>query len=283
MCIRDRVKESGTKKKVYGVDYVFSKENRARLEKAGVKLFECNLLDREAVANHHRLHFRGPNLVAAVAGDIESHNPADLLAESLGQLPGGEPWTAPASSTHGDTTSEATLPKHQAAIAIAFPTGPAAAAEHPALELLHHHCADMAGPLFTRIREELGLAYHVSAMRIPGFDAGTLVFFLATSPDQAELAENALREEIAKLAEHGLDEKALESCRNNTLSALALAAQSPGAMARAAAIDTILGLGPDHPQRYPDLLRQVTADELRTVAARILSAQPAIARVNCTK
>ena len=44
------MKEAGLKKKVYGVDYVFSKENRQRLEKAGVKLIECNLLDRDAVA-----------------------------------------------------------------------------------------------------------------------------------------------------------------------------------------------------------------------------------------
>ncbi|NQU10725.1 NAD(P)-dependent oxidoreductase [bacterium] len=42
--------EAGLKKKVHGVDYVFSKENRARLTKAGVVLHECNLLDRQAVA-----------------------------------------------------------------------------------------------------------------------------------------------------------------------------------------------------------------------------------------
>jgi zinc protease len=141
-------------------------------------------LDRESLATHHREHFRGPNLVAAVAGDFGDQDPTDLLADTFAQLPAGDPWTPPPSEIHPDGESGTELPKRQAAIAMAFPTGPAAADEHPALELLHHHCADMAGPLFTRIREELGLAYHVSAMRIPGFDAGTLVFFLATAPSR---------------------------------------------------------------------------------------------------
>jgi zinc protease len=240
-------------------------------------------LDREALLAHHRRHFRAPDSVVALAGDLDPADAAALAEQAFAGLPGGEPWSPPRPTIRPGTQAATELPKRQAAIAIAFATGAAADDDHPALELLHHHCADMAGPLFTRIREQLGLAYHVSAMRLPGFDAGAMIFFLATAPEQAGLAESALREELERLATEGIPAEQLERCRNNTLASLALAAQSPGSMARMAAIDTILGLGPRHPLDYPELIRAVTPGQLRDAAARCLGGRPAVGRVNCPR
>jgi len=236
-------------------------------------------LDRDAVLSHHRAHFQAGNLVAAVVGDLRGHDLDALIGGSLATLPAGPAWQPPASRIGAATRIDHRLPKLQAAIALAFAIGPAAGADHPALELLHHHCTDMAGPLFTRIRDDLGLAYHVSAVRMPGIDAGAFVFHLATAPEQVEAAEGALRDEITRLARDGMSADELDRARNSTLSSLALTAQDPGTLARLAAVDTILGLGPRHPFELPELLGRATLADVQAAAARWFSVEPVVVRV----
>jgi len=236
-------------------------------------------LDRPALLAHHRAHFGAGNLVAALVGDLREHDLDSLVAETLATLPAGAAWTPPASKIAAPAAATHHLPKRQAAIALAFATGPATDPDHAALELLAHHCADMAGPLFTRIREELGLAYHVSASRTPGFDASSFTFFLATAPEQAETAEAALREEIAKIAASGLDPAALERTCNSTLAGLALSLQQPSILAMRIAADTLIGLGPRHPLELPALLRNVTPADTRAAAEHWLASEPVAARV----
>ena len=72
-----------------------------------------------------------------------------------------------------------------------------------ALDLLHNWCSDMAGPLFTKIREELGLAYYCSATQFHGHDTGFFGFYLGTSPEQLELAKDELLKAIETIASNG--------------------------------------------------------------------------------
>jgi zinc protease len=236
-------------------------------------------LDRDALLAHHQTHFGAGNLVAALVGDLREHDIDSLVARTLATLPEGTDWAPPASEIAPASAVARRLPKRQAAIAMSYATGPATDPDHAALDLLAHHCADMAGPLFTRIREELGLAYHVSASRLAGADASSFTFFLATSPEQAETAESALREEIAKIAASGLDAAALERTRNATLAGLALSLQQPSVLAMRIAADTLIGLGPRHPLELPGILRSVTPADTRAAAERWLSAEPSVAKV----
>ena len=54
----------------------------------------------------------------------------------------------------------------------------------------------MAGPLFTRLREELGLAYYVNATQFHGLGAGLFAFYVGTAPDQADVARRELLAQI---------------------------------------------------------------------------------------
>jgi predicted Zn-dependent peptidase len=62
----------------------------------------------------------------------------------------------------------------------------------------------MSSRMFQRVREELGLAYAVYTFQSFHADVGTHGVYVGTSPDTARQALDAIREELATVAEQGL-------------------------------------------------------------------------------
>ncbi|RYD43899.1 MAG: insulinase family protein, partial [Verrucomicrobiaceae bacterium] len=236
-------------------------------------------LDRFALSAHHSRHFQGSNTVVALAGDFDVVHAREVLAEGIGRLPQGNPWLPPSATVRGDFEIEAFLPKKQAVLALAYPGCSALAPERFALRMIQEWCTDMAGPLFIRIREELGLAYQVGATQFHGHDAGFFGFYLATDPSQVDLAQRELAAEIAKIAEDGIPEDAFERVRATVLSSLALGLQSPGSIARLAAIDVLFGLPVTHHREVAAIFQTITPDEVKAAAASLLGNKPVVARV----
>jgi zinc protease len=137
----------------------------------------------------------------------------------------------------------------------------------------------MAGPLFGRIREELGLAYQVGATQFLGYDSGLFTFYLATAPEQIELARAELLSEIGKIANSGIPAEAFERVRATALSGLAIQQQSLAAAARHCALDLIFGHPADSHRQLPSIYQKIDAKAVAQVAARIFSAPPVIATV----
>jgi zinc protease len=155
-------------------------------------------LDRAALAAHHARHFNAANITLAIAGDFDSAAALDHISTHLGALPAGNPWPVPAGAAASGGDTVVRLPKKQAVLAIGFPGTSVSGPDRHTLAFIQEYAADMAGPLFIRIREELGLAYQVGATQFLGYDAGLFTFYLATSPEQADLARLELLAEIAQ-------------------------------------------------------------------------------------
>jgi zinc protease len=234
-------------------------------------------IDRETLAAHHLRHFGAANLAIAVAGDFDPAAALAVLTEATAPLPAGQVWMPPASnlSPGGETTVR--LPKKQAVLTIGYPGSTIAGRDRHALALIQEYVSDMAGPLFTRIREELGLAYQVGATQFLGFDAGLFTFYLATAPEQLELARAELLAEIEKLATHGIPAECFDRVRATVLSGLAIQQQSPSAIARLVALDTLYGQPADTHRQLPEVYKALGAEEVREVAARIFSVAPTVA------
>lgn len=236
-------------------------------------------LDRLALAAHHSLHFRGPNLAVALAGDFDPAAARDLLSKSLDPLPGGDAWQPDASGILDPAEHVARLPKKQAVLALGYPGAAALDDSRHALRFLQEWCTDMAGPLFMRIREELGLAYQVGATQFHGHDTGLFAFYMATDPDQVALAEEELRSQIAALASDGIPTEAFERVRSTVLSATAIEMQAPSSVARHAAIDLLFGLPVTHHRDCTAIYEALTPEAVRDTARQLLDRQPTLIRV----
>jgi zinc protease len=250
----------------YGLDALGSLASLAKLDHAQLKA-------------HHSKHFNTANITLAVAGDFDPAIALQILSEGFAPLPQGERWHAPASvmATGSDLTCH--LPKKQAVLTIGFPGTSVSSTERHALAMIQEYASDMAGPLFTRIREELGLAYQVGATQFLGYDTGLFTFYVATSPEQVGLARQELLAEIQKIATVGIPSEAFERVRSTVLSGLAIQQQSLAAVARHACLDLLFGHPADQHRRLPEIYQNLTVAEVREAAARFFSVVPTVATV----
>jgi zinc protease len=171
------------------------------------------------------------------------------------------------------------LPKKQAILTIGFPGTSVSGKDRHPLAMIQEYASDMAGPLFTRIREELGLAYQVGATQFLGYDTGMFTFYLATAPDQLDLAQREFLAEIQKIAENGIPDEAFDRVRSTVLSGLAIQQQSPSSTARHVALDLLFGHSADQHRQLPAAYNALTASSVRETAVRIFSANPTVITV----
>ena len=231
---------------------------------------------RADLAAHHARHFNATNLTLAISGDFDPDQLIGLLETFFENLPAGEKWMPPASTMNIGASAELTLPKKQAVLAIGYPGTHVSGVDRHALAFVQEHASDMAGPLFGRIREELGLAYRVGATQFLGYDSGLFTFYLATSPEQLDLARTELLKEIAKIAAEGIPADTFERVRSTVLSGAAIQQQSISSNARHAALDLLFGHPADTHRLLPEIYEKLTPEEVCAVARKVLAAQPTV-------
>jgi zinc protease len=236
-------------------------------------------LHRPALLDHHRRHLVGANLSLTVAGDFQADTLLEELEARFAALPTGERWQPERQHFKAGQDITLHLPKKQAVLAIGFEGASASGDERHALAFLQEYASDMAGPLFGRIREQLGLAYRVGATQFVGYDSGMLSFYVATSPEQAGQARDEMLREIAKMAEHGIPLEAFERVRSTALSGLAIQQQSLAAIARAAALDLLFGHPADAHRQLESVYSKLKPEAVKKVAQRVLSAEPVVVTV----
>ena len=187
----------------------------------------------------------------------------------------------PQARLSGVVRAEKATPKEQAVIQIAYPTVPLTHPDQIPLLALVESLSDLGTRLFVRIREQLGLAYFVSATRFQGLAAGYFCFYAGTDPKKKALVEAAMFEEIAKLAQPGtgLTSAELERARAKLLSEEQLDSQNPSSVAAGSAADEFLGLGHAYAEERRRRLRVLTLDEVNAAAARYLGRQECVVAV----
>jgi len=226
-------------------------ENGYGLNSQGSEKSLASLTRADLIA-HHEKYFTSENSVIAVFGDIDPDTCANLVESLFSDMPKGKAKPTITQDKPEPSQHHLQLDKQQAVLTVGFPGASASDEDNYALELIHDYCSDMAGPLFTKIREDLGLAYYVHATQFHGIDTGMFAFYLGTSPNQLDTAKTILLEEIQMIAESGIPEDALKNVKTTWLASHALANQKLGSLARLSAIDLLLGFPADHHHHAPD-------------------------------
>jgi predicted Zn-dependent peptidase len=121
----------------------------------------------------------------------------------------------------------------------------------------------MSSRLFQRVREELGLAYAVYSFHSYHADSGMHGVHVATSPEHAQVALEAVRAELSMAAEQGFTAEEIESGKGQLKGQVVLSLESPTSrMYRAAATELY-----DEPYKpIDDVLSEIDAIRAEDVA-----------------
>lgn len=210
------------------------------------------------------------NSVICISGDIRKEDVLPLLEKHFGEMKRGQlPELTPTPALQNGK-AETFLDKQQAVIVVGVPGVDVRAGEMAQALLFQAWCSDMAGPVFTKIREEAGLAYYASSSLFIGMDAGGICFYLGTSPEQLEEAEQRLESTLDLIYQQGMTEEELERTKASALSSRLLTMQSNGTLCQMLALDILFGLPLDTFEQQTKAIRSMSVEQMNAFIRKVL-------------
>jgi zinc protease len=126
-----------------------------------------------------------------------------------------------------------------------------------------------------RLRDELGLAYttFASITMTAGIDPGRFIAFIGTSPKNQTLATEGLVNEIRRIVEEPVTQEELQDAKDYLSGSFVFAFESISQIARFLVHAEVYELGFDYVDKYPQYIRNVTAEDITRVARKYLDSE----------
>jgi len=129
----------------------------------------------------------------------------------------------------------------------------------------------MSSRLFVELREKRGLAYEVSSFYASRRDAGTWAVYLGLPFEKLGIAETALAELLEDLSKKGPTKAEMEQARQMMLGSYIMDHQTRRRQAWYAGWWEFLGRPVDYDSKYPDRIRAITDDAIRSAGKALLA------------
>ena len=234
-----------------------------------------------STAEWHSRRFAAGSLFVCVAGDVSAGRAADELERALSGLsrsaaPEGDTVSAPPPRGRVDEAFER---KGQSSVAVGFPGPAIGTRESAAMHVVSSALTMMGGRLWRALREQPPFAYSVRAMPVPACCGGALVGYVTTPPGQEETAVGTFVSELSELSRDGLSQDELDRGRRYLAGMLEISMQRGATRAASYAFAEVAGMGYEHIDRLPGIVRGITNDDIVRVAGQYLTAEDGPASV----
>jgi zinc protease len=228
---------------------------------------------RQDLEDFQRAHYGPRGLVLAVVGAVKPKDVVDQVAQALGD------WANPVQSAPAalpsyrppqkSVTRKVKLPgKSQADLVIGSHGPPRADPDFMPASLGNSVLGQfgLAGRIGDVVRERSGLAYYAYSSLNAGLGPGSWDVSAGVSPGNVQRARDLICREIAQFVEEGVTPEELADSQSNFIGRLPLALESNAGVAGALLNLERFDLGLDYYRRYPDLVREVTAEQVLAAA-----------------
>ncbi|PAQ05397.1 M16 family metallopeptidase [Mesorhizobium temperatum] len=228
----------------------------------------------------HKATFARGGLHVAVVGDIDAKRLSEKLDQLFGELPQKQTLSpvADVAAKLGQQV-EANYDLPQTSLRLAFPGVGRSEPDFFAALLMNDILggSPFTSRLWEEVREKRGLAYGVGSYLVDNEHSHALLVTTATRSDRAAETLSILRQVVKELAEKGPTESELEASKKYLIGAYAINHLDSSSSIAATLVEMQLDdFGIDHIQRRAALIDQVTLDQVKAAAKKLLSAEPAI-------
>jgi zinc protease len=228
-------------------------------------------LDQSQVKRWREQHVSSGNMTVVAVGDFDSPRLKEKLDEMFGDLETGEveatEVTQPDPKAEEETVVE-TRRKAQTAQTLGFATCSYMEEDFYALKVLQGIASGTGGRFFHQLREKMALAYTVYGVNRSWGQAGAFYAYIATSPENEELAREKLLDEFDKFKIEPVTDEELEVAKNYIGGMYKIYLETNSALVRQYLKAELLGKGTEEVERYPERIARVTKEEISEVAAR---------------
>jgi predicted Zn-dependent peptidase len=246
-----------------------------------------NEITRDQIADHYAARYTPPDLVVAVAGNVDHDDVTRQVADAFGRaLPGDAVPTPPRLARTDDRLAAGAgvrlVPRtiEQANLVLGCGSLSRTDDDRFALGVLNAALGGgMSSRLFQEVREKRGLAYSVYSFASQHSDTGMWAAYIGCLPAKADEVLAICQEEIAKLISGGLTDAELDRGKGQLRGSLVLGLEDPSSrMSRLGKAELV----------YPRLepvdeilasIEAVTHDDVRRVAEVILGRPKVLAVV----
>lgn len=230
-------------------------------------------VDRAALVEHYRRHYRGDRMVIAVSGQVAASEVLAEVSRLFAELPSGRGVPDPAPSPPAPEQSRKLLdhPAAQAQIMFAYLAPPLSHADYPAVKVLSALLGGgMAGRLFVELRDKQGLAYVVGAIYPSRREPSHFVIHMGTAPRNVTRAEEAIRAEVERIRQTQPSPEEASRAKAYLLGSLAMDRRTNARQAWYLAFFELEGVGHEFLDRYAARVEAVTAEDVHRVARTYL-------------
>lgn len=231
-------------------------------------------LTQADVQTFHHTYYRPNNAIITFTGDVTQAQAATLVEKHLADwkpapLPDlGWPEAEPMNATRisiDKKVSQANIILGHYGIARSNP-------DYYALLLINYifGARGTESRLMKRVREELGLVYYIGSDFSPRKHAGPFSISLQTKNESAMQAIQESLQALRQLTEQGLTQEELDAAKAYFINSFPLRLDSNRDIASLLPVLEFYELGLDYPDRYADLIGQVTLEKAQSVAKAYL-------------
>lgn len=228
----------------------------------------------------HKAAFARGGLHVAVVGAIDAEELKRVLDAVFGDLP-GEPELRPVPDVELRLGQSLQVPydRPQTSLQLVWPGVRRDEPDFYAAALMNEILGGgtFTSRLFDAVREKRGLAYSVGSALANSRHAPMLAVSTATRSDRAAETLSVIRDEVRRMAGEGPTEAELKAAKDYVIGSYAINnLNSSGAIASTLLELQLDGLGRDYLQRRAALIDAASLDDVKAVARKLLSAEPAI-------
>lgn len=223
----------------------------------------------------HTRYFRPDITTMVVVGDIRPQQAIEKIEKAFGRWKAkGEPpeyAIANAPKLPKIARKKTALPgKSQVDIALGYPAIRRKDPDFYALALgdLIFGRLGLYGRLGENVREKQGLAYYVYSSIEANVGAGPWAVYAGVNPKNADRAVDSIITEIKTLRSEPVTKDELEEAKDFLTGSLALRLETNDGVASALGDIELFDLGMDYLQRYPGIIRAITADQILAVTKK---------------
>lgn len=229
-------------------------------------------LPLKALVDFHACYFRPDVLTLVVVGDVTAPQVIEKIEKKFGgwKVKGQPaPYGIPDAPRLQQSVKKITplAGKTQADLVIGFPGLRRIDPDYYALSLgdLIFGRLGLYGRLGANVRDKQGLAYYVYSGVEANIGAGPWAVHAGVNPRNVERAIDGILAELRRLRDAPVTQDELDEAKDFVTGSLALRLETNEGVASTLSDIEFFGLGLDYLQRYPNLIRSISAEQIHAV------------------